>query len=229
MILKDMINQVLSQSGFLKKSSFTNNPDTDDEQMIAIANRVNKEIMEFYRWTALRKQFTINVIDGQTQYQMPDDYLTVVPESVWQENGSRQVEIPVPDGRWYMYKFSDESGGGQIRARMYGKVMEISDPVDGDVIDLEYISNSPVIGDDTLPKELFTDDNDTWLLDDQVLILGIQAHWMQTKLMPQYQEHMGNYFRKLNNAIGREAASSTIGGIGKNLGRRDPYYPLYRS
>jgi hypothetical protein len=66
-------------------------------------------------------------------------------------------------------------------------------------------------------------------MDDQLLILGIQAHWMQTKLMPQYMEHMGNYNRKMTEAIGRNVGGSKIGGVcSGRFGRGAPYYPLWR-
>jgi hypothetical protein len=228
MNIKEMLNQVLLQSGFLKKSSFTNNPDLDDEQMIAIANRAASEIVDFYLWGELRKEFTIQPTTGTLKYNMPNDFSHFIPESVWEEGGNKRVEIPVPDGRWYLYKFSAYSDGGVIRAKMYGKVMEINDPKTGDVINLEYKSNSAVLDSESQQtKQYFDDDNDTWLLDDQVLVLGIQAHWQQAKLMPSYQEHMANYMAKLNASIGRSAGSRKIGGRPFST-RRDPYYPLYQ-
>ena len=75
-------------------------------------------------------------------------------------------------------------------------------------------------------KEFFTDDGDTWLLDDQLLILGIQAHWQQAKQMPTYLEHYQNYMSKMNEAISRSNTSQTIGGNPRPM-RRDPYTKLW--
>jgi hypothetical protein len=232
MILKDILNNVLLQSGFLEKTSFTNNPDVEDKQMIAIANRTAIEIRDFYPWAELRKVYTITPQVGKAQYPMPDDYLSLIADSAWEVDGSRRVELPTPDGRWYMYKFSAFSDGGIIRAKMYGKTMEIANSdkgFTGEPFSVEYMSNAPITSADEVPKERFTADDDEWLLDDQLLILGIQAHWQQTKLMPQYMEHMANYRAKTSEDIGRAAGGRTIGGFGIRKGMRDdPYYPLYR-
>ncbi len=75
---------------------------------------------------------------------------------------------------------------------------------------------------DSAGVEQFSVDTDTFLLNDQVLTLGIQAHWMQTKMMPQYQEMMVNYVKKMGAAIGRDGVRNTVGGTPQQF-RRAPY------
>ena len=229
MDLKDILNNVLGQSGFLQRSSFTSSGDPDDVQMVAIANRAAIEIANYYNWSELRTASTINLITGTTLYDLPSDFKDMVPGSLWELDGERPVEYAVPDGRWYMYKFSTWSDGGTIRVRRYGSQLEVHDPETDSGFQFEYVSKYAVRATAGTPKEFFTLDTDTWALDDQVLVLGIQAHWMQTKLMPQYVEMFANYNRKMTEAIGRSFGGRTIGGINSSLaGDRSPYYPLYR-
>ena len=195
--------------------------------MITIANRAAYEIMNYWKWPELRTTGHVDLQSGQTRYVLPTDFQDLVPDSAWEADGERRVEWPVPDGRWFMYKFTSWSDGGTMRVRRYGNEIEIHDPVTGEAFDYEYISKWPIQAADTTRKELFTLDTDTFLLDDQVLILGIQAHWQQAKLMPSYQEHFGNYTRKLAEAIGRANGGSTIGGL-RRPGSDSPYYPLWR-
>jgi len=125
-----------------------------------------------------------------------------------------------------MYKFSPYSDGGTLRARFYGDKIEVRDVQGGDSFRFEYMSSYAIrdsIGD---PQRVFSQDTDTWLLDDQLLILGVQAHWAQTKLMPQYEQWYANYMKKMAEAIGRSAGSRTLGGVGRPE-RYDPYTPLY--
>jgi len=104
----------------------------------------------------------------------------------------------------------------------------ISDAEDNTSFNYEYISKWVVEDAAGARKEFFTADDDSFILDDQLLVLGIQAHWQQAKLMPSYTEHFGNYNRKISEAIGRSSSGKTIGGVPRGLGRRSPYYPLYR-
>jgi hypothetical protein len=229
MNLVTILNQVLLQSGFLERGSFVSSADPDDKQMVAIANRAAYEIMNYFPWPKQRKTFTVTLNAGQTRYTLPTDFQSLVPDSAWEQDGERQVEFPVPDRRWFMYKFTNWSDGGTLRVRMYGNEIEVHDDADGETFNFEYISKWVVKAQDGTPKELFSEDTDTFDLDDQLLILGIQAHWQQAKLMPSYQEHFANYYRKMSEAIGRANGGRTIGGTGRGHMTSDsPYYPLWR-
>jgi len=229
MNLKDILNNTLAQSGFLERGSFTTASDPDSLQMVAIANRAAYEIRDYFKWTELRKQAEINIQPGQSRYQLPADFQDLVPNSAWEGDGERQVEWPVPDGRWFMYKFTSYSAGGTYRIRKYGDEIEvISDAEDSTAFSYEYISKWVVQDAQGARKESFTADDDEFILDDQVLVLGIQAHWAQTKLMPQYQEWYANYNRKMQEAIGRSSSGKTIGGFQRGIGRRSPYYPTWQ-
>lgn len=226
MTLLEILNNVLTQSSFLKKASFTNNADIDDDQMVSIANRVAYEIFNWYDWGELRVVGQVDLIEGQNVYVLPADYQSIVPDSAWETDGSRKVDIPTSDQMWYQYKFSSLTTAGTIRARFYGNTVEVIEPFNGGSFTYEYVSKFPIRDIEDNPKEFFTADTDTWLLDNQVLILGVQAHWKQAKQMPDYKENMQNYMQKMNEAAGRTNAGQTIGGA-PALMRRDPYTKLW--
>jgi hypothetical protein len=235
MTLREMLNEVLAQSGFLERSVFTSSSDPDDRQMVAIANRVACEIKGFYNWSGLRQSTTIVMTETggvpDVRYDLPANYCSMVPDSVWETDGSRKVDLPVPENRWFLYKFTSFSDGGTIRARLYGDQIEIHDPEPGESFSFEYIADQVITDSAGQPKTNFTEDTDVWILDDQLFILGVQAHWAQTKLLPQYEQWYANYLAKMNEAIGRDASGQTIGGQtadGDWLSTRSPYYPLYR-
>lgn len=236
MNLRDMINDVLGQSGFLHKAGFANSTDTDDIQMVSIANRAALEIYQFYTWSALRVAAEITMTETagvpDSLYPLPADFKSVISDSAWESDGSRQVELSTPERRWYAYKFSAFSDGGVLRARVVGNNIEVHDAAPGQSFWFEYISNGPIIPANSAdpPKDRFTLDTDTWLLDDQVLVLGIQYNWADTKMLPQKESWKGNYYQKLNEAIARDVPSKTIGGLDVQfIARRAPYYPLYRA
>ncbi len=229
MQIVEILNNVLAQSSFLERPSFFNSSDPDDKQMVAIANRVGKEILDYYLWPALRKSFTFNLASGTSSIALPTDFESLVPESVWEADGSRPAEWPTPDGRWYQYKFSTFSVGGITRIKMHGDTVDIENDGQAVDIDFEYLTNAyakdSTSGDD---KQAFTLDTDTFRLDDQLLVLGIQAHWQQAKGIPTYTEHYANYMNKMREAIGRAAGGRIAGGRGYSPLDRSPYYPLYR-
>ena len=86
-----IINDVLAQSGFLKRASIFSSADPDDIQMGAIANRVALEIGGYYPWQELRKDHTINLTVGVNEYNLPSDLKWIVSDSSWETDGSRKV------------------------------------------------------------------------------------------------------------------------------------------
>ena len=140
MTLVTMLNNVLMQSSFLKKGSFTTGTDPDDDQMVAIANQVAYEIFNFYKFPILRNTFVINFQEGQTIYTLPEDYQDMMPNSAWELDGERPVDFPVPDNQWYLYKYTDWGDGGTVRARKYGNQIEVIQPTGSNGFQFEYIS-----------------------------------------------------------------------------------------
>lgn len=226
MNLRDILNEVLAQSAHIKKANFANSSDVDDVQMVSIANRLVFEVRNFYPWGDLRKEFSISVIGGVSNYPMPSDFDTMVPDSGWETEGSRPIEVPVPDGRWYRYKNSAFTDSTTIRCRFYGNELQIADPVDGDKFTFEYMSKFTVMETGGTLREKFVSDTDIYLLDPDVLILGIQSHWAHTKGLPQTEQWRANYLSKLGQLIGRQEGGKTIGGA-KKMPEPSPYTPLW--
>jgi hypothetical protein len=255
MTLIEILNEVLSQSAFLTKGGFVNSTDVDDKQMVSIANRVAYEIMNGYTWSTLWKTFEITMTETEnpytgpgripddwdetildTLYDLPADFKSVIADSAWEQEGSRTVDLSTPARRWFMYKFSSFSDGGTLRARIMGDQIEVHDVQPGETFVFEYVSTSTIIIGESgklgqLYGDRFTSDSNIWQLDDQLLILGIQAAWAETKMLPQAQQWKANYDSKFAEAIGRDVPAQTIGGarIGAYGDRRSPYYPLYRT
>lgn len=229
MTLKEIINQVLGQTGFLQRTAFASSTDPDDLQMVTIANEVVDYIKEFYMWPVLRKDNVIEIASGQSVYAMPSDFDGYVPNSGWTTDGGQKVELPVPDDRWYMYKNSVYSDGSSIKLRLKGNQIEVANAEDhvGEQIQFSYLSNWLVFASNGSGKTLFTADTDTFILDDMLLVMGLKAFWTNTKKMPTAQGFMVAFMRKLNTRIGKAKGGGIIGGV-KQAGSSSPYYPLHR-
>ena len=235
MTLLEMLNAVLMESSHLSRSAFAASSNIDDRQMVALANRAAREIRDFYDWSALTDVFSIDPTDGPDastkdangRYPLPEDYRSLVPDSAWETDGSRKIDLPVPRGRWFMYKFSTLTDAGRLRARIYDKAIEVHEPSAPGPFQFEYVSKYVVYDSSGQGREQFTKDDETFRLDDNLLILGTQAWWAKSKMMPQAPEWMADYQDKLIQAVGIDAGGQVIGGS-PTVDRRAPYYPLYR-
>lgn len=231
MTLRDILNAVLAESGFLEKNAYVGSSDPDDKQMVAIANRVAQEIMKFCDWSDLRKTHQIVFTAPTSTSPLPTDFLSMASNSVWETDGSKPVDFPVAPNRWFQYKYSSLTDSGIVRMRIVGDNLEFEPSVElPKDISFEYISNSPIESAGGVRQEFFLQDSDVFVLDDETLIKGIQAKWGKAKMMPQADEWKSDYYTTMNKAKGRDTGAQTIGGVDKRSTHRGPpYYPLWRT
>ena len=112
---------------------------------------------------------------------------------------------------------------------MYGDKIEINEPGIASEISLEYVSKYVVLDSDGNSKEFFTSDTDTFKLDDNTLVKGIQGYWAEAKMMPQAQKWLSDFNKEIAKQVGIDNGGQTIGGLGQGMERRSPFYPLWRT
>jgi hypothetical protein len=227
MNLLQILNEVLSQSGFLKRGSFMSSQDADDIQMGAIANRVAYEILNHFDWPEAEVIGGIMMQDGITLYELPEDFQSLVPDSEWTDAGVK-ADLLLNKPEWFTGRLGTGTGGSQIQYRLRGRsALEVLEPNPGETLTFSYITKYPILNQSGQLIERFTADSDRFLLDDQLLVLGVQSHWAQTKMFPTAEQWRANYNAKLNEAIGRHSGGKTIGGSFKPR-NRSPYTPLWK-
>lgn len=221
MNLKDMLNAVLGQSGFLQRDAFATSTDPDNIQMVAFANRAANEIRERFPWNRLRQSTSVTLIEGQVSYPLPDDFDYYMTETMWKSFGARHVVIPTSDRYWSFIK----AGNPGTRINYYAKFiqgkLEFTAVSGGDVINFDYMSKYAITDSGGTPKEQFTEDTDLFLLSDHTLIRGTQAYWkIEKEIMTGLKDE-----KDFEQHIKRDIAADTPAKVIRSGVREDRYYP----
>ena len=210
MNLKQILNQVLSQSAFLERDAFATSQDADDIQMVAFANRAGHERREYFPWNYLRKSIQIPLVQGQLSYDLPEDFDWYVTESMWKSGGARHVVIPTSDRYWAFIK----AGNPGTRINYYAKLiqgkLEFTAVNGGDVINLDYISKYAVMDSTGTMKEYFDSDTDEWVLKDYTLILATKAYWKGEKEMPTADRDMAEFEDHIKRDVAQDTPAKVI-------------------
>jgi hypothetical protein len=192
MTLKEMLNQVLSETGFDQLEEFIGSTTQEARQLVALANREVNTLSKD-EWQALRKDATITMTSAN-KYDLPADYRQFIPDTAWTE--TRKADFPTTDEVWQYYLARGVSSGLRHRVRIDGGQLEILDPSPGEVLRIFYISNAPVFTPAELFQKTFTADNDTLVLDDDLFMLGVIWRFMRAKGLEwqsAYQEYKTFY------------------------------------
>lgn len=210
MNLKEILNEVLSQSAFLQRDNFASSTDPDAIQMVSFANRAAGEIREFFPWNFLRKSAQITLIDGQLSYDLPSDFDAYVTESMWKAYGARNVVIPTPERQWSFIKAGNPGNAISYYAKLIGGKLEFTAVTGGDIINFDYISNAVVRDAAGELKERFTADTDEYIMNADTLILGTKAFWKLEKEMPSGVVDQKEFRQHLKRDISKDTPSVVI-------------------
>jgi len=180
--IKAILDEVLRESGFTAPSAYATSNNDADKQAFALANRALRTLTTD-SWRSLYRAHTFTMTSA-TAYDLPVDYREIVPDTMWNTNSNLKVIIPPSDEVWAYLQANDVATGVQEIARITEGQLHIENPTPGSGIRFEYITNHPVTANDTTTKARFTADNDTCLLDDDLLIMDIKWRWNKLKGLP---------------------------------------------
>lgn len=149
---------------------------------------------------------------GQQTYALPSDYAWMIDRTEWDRTKRWQVFGPLTPQQWQVLKSGLSPTGPRRRFRIMGGAYWL-DPVPYDTATLayEYYSSAWCLtgGNSSTPASLFTTDNDTYLLPDDLMILGLIWRYRRAKGLD-YAQEFETYDRALQTQIGRDIGSQII-------------------
>ena len=209
--LLQILNTVQQESGFLTSTNFCTSGNTDDLQMVALANRAVNYLRE-RDFCRSRARYTITLTSAEN-YALPADFLEIVPDTMMIVGRVDGVNFPTRADYWAYLQSTSGPSGYTVNARLLGGQLAVFQPTAGDVLAFEYVSNAPVLSvDGFTPQKTFINDNDVWLLDDDLLVLETRFRFLAAKGLPDWdmvQQECKNYRISV---MGREAGAQTLRG-----------------
>lgn len=185
-----------------------------EQTVVEVADLVNEvaaDIMKGHDWQALTEIYDITGDGAATAFPFPDDYdRMVLATDIYDANSwAWGYDHITSIGEWIMH-----TTGAAIRTP--GAWMVRKDqfqfsptPSAGQIARFAYISN--LFARDTIgtPKAAFTEDTDTFALDDRLLTLGLIWRWRAQKKLD-YAEDMQTYEIALSQEQARDKGAKVI-------------------
>jgi hypothetical protein len=195
--IKQILNQALSESGFSQEGTFATSKTNEAQQMVALANR-ELNTLQKDTWQELTRTMLLPLTSA-TEYPLPDDYREFVFDTAWATNQEYKADFPVTAEGWAYLQSQNTATGFVYRIRLIENQIEIYNPQDGAELYAEYISKYAAESEGGVPKERFTADSDVFLLNDDLLIMGVK--WRFNKLkgldwQPDFAEWRNMYKRE---------------------------------
>ena len=189
--------------------------DRTSVELRALANEMAERIAASRDWLALTRDFTITGDGVGETFALPNDFARFRLDAQLLSTASG-LSLSRIDGPYGVLSagFSPATALGQWGLR---NGLFYANPVlsAGDAVAGVYITRDIVKGSDGALKERFTRDDDTFLLDERVLRLGMIWQWKENKGLP-----FDVAYQVYQDALGRAAAHEGTRGAIEMGGRR---------
>jgi len=214
MTLLAVVRDVCAAVGVaLPSSVFTNlTANRTMQEMVALADEMAQRIAYDLRdWTVLRTTATY-VGDGvTTSFALPADFKRMLLTSnVWRSTSTQEPMMFVSDvDEWVRRRSFNESGAWGEWILMGGRLHIAPAMGVGVSARHSYLDKNCIALASGGLSDRFTDDVDSFRLDERLLKLGMIWQWKALKGSP-YAEDMGTYSDALANMMGRDSPSPII-------------------
>jgi hypothetical protein len=82
----DLINEVGVEVGLPKISDPFVSTDPQYQRLITLLNIAGNNLIDLYPWSRFTRILTIPLLSGQGSYDLPNDFLDIIPGTMWQPN-----------------------------------------------------------------------------------------------------------------------------------------------
>jgi len=147
---------------------------------------------------------------SQTKYPLPNDFETITDNTHWDKTKHWQMLGPEDAQQWQWLKSGYISTGPRIRWRILGNKFQIWPPYNTqEYLGFEYRSKGWARSATDQVKNSFTQDTDTTIFDDTVMVLGTKLKYFQIKGFDTTALQQ-DYFRYLNVAKANDKGSANL-------------------
>lgn len=123
-----------------------------------------------------------SILFAKTEYDMPFDFETITNRTQWQKTQHWEMLGPEDAQQWQWLKSGYIATGPRVRWRILGNKFQIWPlPTSKSYLGFEYRSKAWAISPTGQAKNSFTQDNDTTLFDDRLMVLATKLKYFQIK------------------------------------------------
>lgn len=83
MTLATVVTNVANEAGYTVEANIVGSTETTTKQLLAITNRINREMADQYPWPKMYASGSITLVGGQATYQLPAAFSYYQYESFW--------------------------------------------------------------------------------------------------------------------------------------------------
>lgn len=198
-----------------------------DKILRTLLTQEGKELSARGTWQRLVKEMAITTTATQVQTgALPADFSRMIPGTAWNYTENEPLLGPLDGPEWQSLS-AGLVGPPDLWFRLRGNdFLLLPTPSAGLDIRYEYVSRYWVDtdSDGVGNAENFGSDADTFLLDEELLTLGVIWRWLKRHRLP-YNDEFAEYQMHVQQALGRDGVRGPLEMGGRSYAQRRPQVP----
>jgi hypothetical protein len=210
--LLQIIQSVCRRIGITSPGSVVTNPDIQIQQLLELSNEEGQEQADRYQWQVLQVQAIFTTVAAQVQTTMAaiaPGWNYIVNDTIWNRTLRRPVYGPRSQQDWQQQQAMQINGPFNSFRIISDSINFYPIPPAGQLCAFEYITSRWVLTTTLTGSNIWTNDGDSPVIDDQLLILGTIWRWKQAKGF-NYAEDFAKYERRMADLMGRDGGKPTL-------------------
>ncbi len=183
--LLQLIQDLCTRSGLGKPSAVVGASDRQSQQLLGLANELVEELVNLYPWQELVSTAdwvsTGVQLQGDIETLAPDGLLEIRNETFFDLTQRIQVFGPLSNTNWQARRALPATGPYYQYRIMQGFLYTNPAVPAGHNLSFEYKSSYAVIDSSGARKAAFTNDADTCVFADMLMLAGLRWKWRQEK------------------------------------------------
>lgn len=210
-----IVSDAATEMGQTPPAQLVGNTEVGAAQWLTLANGGGKLIANEpdTGWEVLQRLNLFDSVQGQSEYDLPDDYGRLTIDTVWDRSQLTPMQGPLSPALWQTIK-SGLIGNGiyftryrVVRSSTLPKKVFVVDPMSpntGSPLVFEYQSTHFAASSDlSTTSDNFTDDTDVFLLPRDLLKLNLKWRWRREQGL-EYMTYLEEYNQELDKYQGRD-------------------------
>lgn len=184
----ELIRAVCGTIGIQRPSSVVGSGDVQVVQLGELLNEEGSELASRYDWSRLIREATFNTLAQEDQGELetiigaPNAYRHIVNETIWNRTTKEPIYGPRAPRIWQGFKALVVTGPYPEYRIRGGNLLMIPTPSAGDSCYFEYVTKNWIESSDGVSqRSRIANDEDVFLLDDELIRQGVIWRWRAAK------------------------------------------------
>lgn len=212
----ELIQRFTSAVGFTRPSTAVGSSNTDVQQIVELLNREGRDLSRRHSWQEITFEATFTTVATQSQGALSSfigatqSIRKIVNNTIWNHTTRQQIMGPLNAQSWQRDQ-AVVTTGPYPQYRIRGNYLLMNPvPAAGDTCYFEYVSNCWCTSSDGATyRQNVAADTDLVLLDESLIMAGLEWRWLAKKGLP-YSEEFQTYEQLVNRAIGDNGSKPVL-------------------